>query len=380
MTFRYRARLAVATLLTLVVAGAGLGSAGSAGAQPAHHRPHRQLTVMTQNLYLGSPLDPALSATTPTEFVTAVAQIYGTAVATDFPKRAQAIADTVAAEDPDLVGLQEVTKWIAQPLVAGANPPSYDFLKILRAALAERGLHYRVAAVSRNADIGPAPLVSPTFGCGVPTSPTTPQCVVTLQDRDVILVNRDTRHLYVRHSRSGDYKTQLEFTPPESVPVSFARGWAAIDASYFGTRFRFLTTHLEIEQFAPVQEAQAREFLRGPAHVWRPVIAVGDFNSPADPATTSTPTATYSLLTKRWFHDAWNVNGDDPGLTCCQNGTLSNPTSQLKTRIDLVLAHGWVRSLSAHVVDDEVIDTTPPLWPSDHAGVVATLRLPRPHH
>ena len=30
---------------------------------------------------------------------------------------------------------------------------------------------------------------------------------------------------------------------------------------------------------------------------------------------------------------------------------------------------------SAEVVNDERIDTAPPLWPSDHAGVVATLVL-----
>ena len=40
-----------------------------------------------------------------------MATIYGTAVATDFPKRAQTIAKAIADERPDLIGLQEVTKW-----------------------------------------------------------------------------------------------------------------------------------------------------------------------------------------------------------------------------------------------------------------------------
>ena len=374
MRFPTRARLAVASLLTLVVAGATTTPAAHAdGGSSGDH----QLTVMTQNLYLGSPLDPALQATTPAQFVAAVATIYGTAVATNFPKRAQAIAATVDAQDPDLIGLQEVSKWIAQPLVPGANPPSYDFLAILQAALASRGLHYRVAAVSDNANIGPAPLVAPTFGCGAPTSPTTPQCVVTLQDRDVILVNDDTDGLDVTASRSGDYTAQQEFTPPGvTIPVSFARGWTYIDGRLDGTRFRFLTTHLEIERFRAVQEAQAQEFLAGPAHTGGAVIAVGDFNSAADPATTNEPTATYADLTKSWFKDAWDVNDGDPGFTCCQNGTLSNPVSALSHRIDLVLTHGPVRTQSARVVDDQRLDAPPPLWPSDHAGVVATLSLP----
>ncbi|NYD42884.1 endonuclease/exonuclease/phosphatase family protein [Nocardioides panaciterrulae] len=387
MSLRIRARLAAACLVTLGLALAGPATldAAQAGDQPHghhhghHHRHHGpgQLDVMTQNLYLGSPLTPALAATTPAEFVAAVAQIYGTMVATDFPKRAQAIADTIAHERPDLIGLEEVSKWTATPLVAGANPPSYDFLAILQAALAKRGLHYSVAAVSDNADIGPAPLVAPDFGCGVPTSPTTPQCVVRLQDRDVVLVDDATRGLAVRDSASGEYTAQQTFAPPGTTePVSFARGWAYIDASYVGKRFRFLVTHLETEDFPAVQEAQAKEFLAGPAHTRGTVIAVGDFNSAADPATTTQPTASYSLLTKSWFDDAWLEAGHGPGLSCCQNGTLSNPTSQLSERIDLVLLHGRVRAINAHLVDDQPISTTPPFWPSDHAGVVARVRLP----
>ena len=95
---------------------------------------------MTQNLYLGSSLAPALTATSPTAFVAAVAQIYTTVQYTNFPARAEAIADEIDANHPDLVGLQEVTNWTT----TGANsPPGYDFLAILQAALDARGLHYR---------------------------------------------------------------------------------------------------------------------------------------------------------------------------------------------------------------------------------------------
>ena len=55
--------------------------------------------MLTQNLYLGSSLTPALAATTPEAFVAAVAQIYGTAAFTNFPRRAEAVADTIADED-----------------------------------------------------------------------------------------------------------------------------------------------------------------------------------------------------------------------------------------------------------------------------------------
>jgi endonuclease/exonuclease/phosphatase family metal-dependent hydrolase len=373
MVILVRARPGLIALLTLVLLVAVPGIATARAKQPPG-KDKRQLTVMTQNLYLGSTLTPAITATSPAAFLAAVAQIYGTAVATNFPRRAEAIADTIATEEPDLVGLQEVTNWIAQRTGAGPALPSYDFLLILKQELAERGLDYSVAAVSENADIGPAPLVAPPLGCALPTT-ATPPCIVTLQDRDVILVNDDTPALDVLRSDSGRYQAQEVLTPPLGTPVSFARGWALIDGTFEGKKFRFVNTHLEVESFRATQEAQAREFLAGPAKAPGAVIATGDFNSAADPATTDDPTATYAALTKSWFDDAWAVNGGDPGLTCCQNTPLPNPPSQLRTRIDLILVHGPVRAREAPVVGDAPIQAVQPRWASDHAGVVATLRL-----
>ena len=160
-------------------------------------------------------------------------------------------------------------------------------------------------------------------------------------------------------SDSGDYQAQEVLTPPVGTPVSFARGWALIDGTFEGKKFRFVTTHLEVEGFRATQEAQAREFLAGPARAPGAVIATGDFNSAADPATTDEPTDTYAALTKSWFDDAWAVNGGAPGLTCCQNSPLTNPLSQLRTRIDLILLHGPVRAQEAHVVGDTPFQTEP---------------------
>ena len=187
-----RARLGLGALLTLVLLVAG-SSAATADSRKPHHQDKRQLTVMTQNLYLGSSLTPAITATTPAAFIAAVAQIYGTAVSTNFPQRASAIADTIAAGQPDLVGLQEVTNWIASGPGQVSALPSFDFLSILQAELTKRGLDYSVAAVSQNANIGPAPLAGITLltaeaGCSAPNpaAPAAwlPDCFVTLEDRD----------------------------------------------------------------------------------------------------------------------------------------------------------------------------------------------------
>ena len=375
-----RAHTMIRALLITVLGVALLApTAGSA----AHTRPARDLTFMSYNLYLGSSLDPALKvALLPPEeqaeaFVTAVATIYGTAVGSDFPTRAEAIAEIIAADEPDVIGLQEVTNWIAQATAPGssANPPSYDFLKILMAELGARGLDYEVAGVSQNANIGPAPLFAPGFGCR--TVQPAPDCVVTLQDRDVILVNDDTRGLRWGNARSGTYSKQQSIPLPGGASASFGRGWVTIDAKYRGRRFHVANTHLEVSGFRAVQEARAREFLAGPARGPGADIALGDFNSAADGSTTDS----YDSLTC-WFRDAWAVNRRDAGYTSGQNETLTNPVSQLDQRIDLVLVHGAVRTVEAHVVGDEPFRSPAqppqqprPIWPSDHAGVVATLRL-----
>jgi len=352
------------------------------GGHPGHHQgfhghghANRDLTVMTQNLYLGSSLGPALEATTPEAFVEGVARIYATVQYTNFPRRAEAIADEVEENEPDLIGLQEVTKWTTE----GQSPPAgYDFLAILESDLAARGLHYTAAAISHNAKIGPAPLALATQGCVQPGPTIT--CFVTLEDRDVILVNDDTPGLTWSNPQSGLYATQQTVASPVG-PLSFDRGWAGIDAKLKHQPFRFVDTHLETEESPLVQQTQASEFLAGPAKGGT-IVATGDFNSASDGSTTTS----YAQLTAPGkLRDSWNEKLLGPGNSCCQEsntpplapGALNNPVSTLGTRIDLILSRGDARSDGddAHLIGDTPFQLEPPFWPSDHAGVVSTLRL-----
>ena len=325
-------------------------------ASPVGAKDKRELTVMSQNLYLGSSLDAAIGAGSPLEFLLAVAAIWSTVKSTDFPARSDAIADEIAEHEPDLIGLQEVARWT----LSGPTDESIDFLDVLLVDLNFRGLSYSVEAVSNNALIGPVPLLAP---CDAPGP-----CSITFQDRDVILVN-DTPDLEVFNPQSGLYDEQAVIGTPVG-PLSFDRGWASVDGTFEGKKFRFVDTHLEIGAFPAVQEAQAQEFLDGPAKVGGAVIAVGDFYSRAD----GTSTASYGILTKSYFRDAWDTAEGD-GLTCCQNDILDNDTSELSSRIDLVLTHAAVRAQSAEVIGDEPFQGSPPLWPSDHAGVVSVVRI-----
>jgi endonuclease/exonuclease/phosphatase family metal-dependent hydrolase len=344
--------------------GAGIALALAIAVPGVSQAKVRELKVMTQNLYLGSSLDAATDATDPTEFLLAVATIYGTVQFTNFPARAEAIAAEVAANNPDIIGLQEVSNWIS----AGppGAPPSLDFLAILQEALENRGLSYSVAAVSNNANIGPIPLVGPD-----PCTPDFPPvCFLTFKDRDVILVNNDSLNLEISNPQGGRYATQQVLVTPLGQ-LSFDRGWCSIDGKLDGKKFHFVNTHLETETYPAVQEAQGQEFLAGPAKAGGAVIATGDFNSAADGSTTRT----YARLTKSYFDDAWDLNPGDPGFSCCQNSTLTNLTSQLNSRLDLVLTHAASRALDANLIGDSRFEATPPFWASDHAGVIATLRI-----
>lgn len=349
---RSRARFAVIGALAVALA---FGLSGTAAAKDK-----RDLTVMTQNLYLGADIAQVLEATSFPAFLFSVATTYGQVQFTDFPTRAAAIAAEIEAADADIVGLQEVANWTS---TGPGAPPSVDFLAILLQKLDDRGLSYSVAATSHNLNVGPVPLL-------FPCSAAPPSCQLSYEDRDVILVNTERAGLQVSNPQSGRYDAQ-QVASSLAGDISFDRGWASIDGQLDGKKFTFVTTHLEIEDYAPVQEDQGREFLAGPAKAGGAVIAVGDFNSAADGSTTSV----HADLTKSWFTDAWALNRRDPGLSCCQDPLLTNGTSHLQSRIDLVLTHGASRAVEAHLVGTAPFRAVPPLWPSDHAGLVATIRI-----
>lgn len=368
-------------LLPLAGAGAHRGHHDrSHHADPSHPskgRGHgkRDLTVMTQNMYLGSSLNPALEATTPEAFVEAVARIYSTVQYTNFPQRAEAIADEIEEKEPDLIGLQEVTKWTT----GGLNPPpGYDFLAILQNDLEARGLSYSVGSIAHNANIGPAPLALAGQGCVQPGPVIT--CSVQLEDRDVILVNDDTPGLSWSNPQSGHYATQQVVESPVG-PLSFDRGWASIEAKLKQQPFRFVDTHLETEESPLVQQTQAAEFLAGPGKGGT-IVVTGDFNSASNGSTTTS----YAQLTAPGrFRDSWNERLLGPGNSCCQEsstpplapGALNNPVSTLRTRIDLILSRGAARADGddAELIGATPFQATPPFWPSDHAGVVSNLHL-----
>jgi endonuclease/exonuclease/phosphatase family metal-dependent hydrolase len=183
------------------------------------------------------------------------------------------------------------------------------------------------------------------------------------------------------------YPTRLPFSIPVGsqigVPVNLVRALARVDATVAGARFTFANTHLEVGSggnnpqaqalLAPLQEGQARDLLNLLKPVNGPVVLVGDFNSAADGSTTMS----YATVAGS-FSDAYaKLNPGMPGFTCCTD--IMAPTFTATTRIDLVFFRGGVGAQAIAYVGTDPAERTPSgLWPSDHAGVVATLQVPGP--
>jgi len=332
----------------------------------------RPITVMTRNLYLGADLDPVFAAVStgdPGTIVQATTKAWATIQATNFPERAGALADEIGDSDPLLVGLQEVTKYRTAPAdgspLPNATKVKYDFLEILLKELDERNLHYAPVTIQENAD-------------GELTGITDEGLTdIRLTDRDVILARTDVSasQLQLSNPQGGN------FEKVNSVPIPVKRGWVSIDVTLRGQTFRFINTHLEPEKSTDpkdpvvneIQVAQGNELLSGPADTNLPVILAGDFNSRAGGGGTDT----YSNLIRAGFKDAWSAtHPGELGNTWGHAENLLNTTVNLTQRLDLVLFRKNLCAFQADVVGDELKDRIRPsgLWPSDHAGVVVTLR------
>jgi endonuclease/exonuclease/phosphatase family metal-dependent hydrolase len=317
-----------------------------------------EVTVMTRNLYIGGDIF-RLTTATPQQIPLVVAQLFGTVQVNDFEARAGALAAEIEAADPDLIGLQEVSLFRIQDpgdYLAGTTTPNaqvvyLDYLQVLLDSLTARGLDYTVAAQVENADVElPAAKSQTEF------------FDVRLTDRDVILARSDVG---TASPGAATFST-LAPLPVGGQVLDFPRGYTWVNAMVDGVGFLFLNTHLEVSaggQLTVVQAAQAYELTGGFGGV-SPLIMVGDFNTgPGD--------SPYAILTSS-FPDAW-TGGD--GFTCCQPEVLLQ-TGTFDERIDLILYRGVIDVVSTEVVGDEAADRTAGgLWPSDHAGVVATLRI-----
>jgi endonuclease/exonuclease/phosphatase family metal-dependent hydrolase len=376
-----RITILLAVIVVGVVVSTGVGLAASSSGtqqQTSSTQESPSVSVMTQNVYHGidAEFKQAIAAP-PEQFLSKVAAVYNGYHQRNFPERADALAAEIEANHPDVVGLQEASK-VRTDRPPNGTPPlaeevSLDYLQILLDKLQARGLNYTAVVQSINWDIE-VPADENADG--------RPDFDLRHTDRVVTLIRTDRKSgLKVLGTNSGHF--QRNCTLPSALgPIKILRGWTSVDLSIRGKAVRFINTHLDgdCSDFDPtIQLAQAQEIIHGPIQEAKdrnlPVIQLGDLNSKADG--TGTPTYAELIEPEVGFADAWVEAGRGSGYTCCQDADLLNPDPSLEDRRDFVLfLSGALQATDAEVVGANPADRTPSgLWPSDHAGVVADLRL-----
>ena len=308
------------------------------------------LTVMTYNVYLGSSTAPVLGVENLLQVPTEVANVYNNFLASDFPRRAAAIAKNIKTHEPHLIGLQEISLIRRQSpgdRIAGGTVPAeevvMDFRTVLLQALKAEGLGYRIAAEVENIDVE-----MPMFtDAGIVD--------IRLTDYDVILARSDVA---TSDPTGVNYTTAFGV---EMLGLKVKRGYTAVDATVGDTTYRFVNTHLESFD-AEIRLAQTQELIDSLRDETLPILLLGDFNTPAPNGTA------YQLLLAADYEDVWN---GENGNTCCQDPDLRNPESAHTKRIDLIFIcnlAGIPYTATTYIVDD-----SPKGWASDHAGVVAQI-------
>ena len=324
------------------------------------------ITVMTQNLYVGADVDlviRALGTPDPGDDFPALLFAIETVGKTDFPARAEALAEKIARERPHAVGLQEVSQInidlrpLGVPLVV-----DQDFLAMLQAALAARGLHYQVAATSDNINVN---LVSG---------------LVRLRDHDALLTDAD--RVTVHDAGGQDFSVNLGQVADGVVLI---RGWVFARTTVGGQSYTFASAHTEanlagappglLEQ---IRAAQVGEMVGALGSSER-VVLMGDLNDrPGSPM--------YGVLAGAGYTDTWTAlhpGAGAEGLTCCHVADLSDHVANFDQRIDYIWTRGFARDDGkvqgsidrfGNVPADRLPGPAYAIWPSDHAGLLAFLK------
>jgi len=321
----------------------------------------RQITVMTRNMYIGADVDVAIAALftpDPSDDLPAMMTALETLQRTDFAARVQAMADEIARNQPQVVGVQEAYELSVTGL---GDPIQIDFLAALQWALGARGLNYTLAGRNTTTDA--------TVGVGGVT--------VHIIDHDALLVDAG--------------RVTLDGAPVEAVfqanigdvapGVSLLRGYVARQATVDGIPMLLVNSHPEPGKSAAIvglRYLQALELAQFIGSAPR-VVLLGDLNDvPGSPM--------YGVLAGAQLVDTWaSMRPGVEGLTCCHLPDLSNRLPGFDQRIDYVWTRGFNGpsggvqgeiTRTGMLPRDRVNGAFGLIWPSDHAGLVATLLLP----
>ena len=312
------------------------------------------VNVMTRNIYLGADIIGLAGDKPLADFKAEASEMWKTVEATNFPKRAPALAKEIKSARPDLIGLQEATVWRTGKVGEGAKSVRYDFIKELIAALKKQKMEYVLVVKQKEFDF---------------EAPTTTQDVrITMYD--AILRRKSGSKVKVTGKSSGNYDASLAI-PTAVGTATVKRGWVAADATVGGSKFRFVNTHLEAYGAAiRAQQATQLTSAGGPlANAGRTSILLGDLNS----GPTSAAPDGYPVIADAGFSSVWGsktdirtfgrnelltAQGDDSFI----DHIMYRPSSRFSVR-------------SKKVIGNSPFQSRAPRWSSDHNGVIAKLKI-----
>lgn len=383
------------------------------------HSQEKAFTVMSRNLYLGADVGIAMELLP--DFPAATQFMWDQMRETDFPTRSKLFVKEIKSENPDVIGLQEATKWYCTAGILSDEVVIYDFVEILLADLASQNLYYEIASkdgkVAQNTgfEIAPIPMLTKATDPGIfPSIFNQESAYCGFEIGDVLLIKSEYSKNLLNVGTS-EYKEKYTIIP---TIMSIYRGYSWADLSIDEKPIRFVTTHLESifdEKGIPVAKIQAEQLVNDLSETKIPIVLMGDFNSdPRDPrgsnqpnpgeqpsqnelcqAQVETPTLetakdscnSFWTIAKAGFKSTGPEELDAENFTWGLDALLTgaDPRRQefakemgnevgFTDRLDYIFLRGQIDVVSAKLVGNN--QNAP--WASDHAGIVATLSIEQP--
>jgi endonuclease/exonuclease/phosphatase family metal-dependent hydrolase len=382
--------------------------------------PYR-LTVMSRNLYLGADVGVALEKIP--NFPAAAQFMWDQMKQTNFAARAPRLARESQLDRPEIIGVQEATTWYCKKDLFGEPVEVFNFLNEFIAATKQSGTGYSLASANGKTaynpgyKIPPIPFLTkvkdpeifkPLFGQD------TAACGFTIGD--ALLVRDDVKTQVIQVGNS-EFEAKYSVIP---VLMNIYRGYTWVDFRVRDTVVRIVTTHLESlwdENQIPHSALQAQQLIADLKDSKMPLIIIGDFNAdPRDPrpvreanpgeqpvVSDACPTSggakcnAYSSMIEADFEnaspDAYNPRYFTWGASALLNGpdlkrkkfadALGNQYG-FTDRLDYIFTKNVYATVSSKIIGNVWPDGSG-VWscgselcfPSDHAGVIATIELPR---
>jgi endonuclease/exonuclease/phosphatase family metal-dependent hydrolase len=388
---------------------------------PAHAEEPYRITVMSRNLYLGADVGVALEKIP--NFPAAAQFMWDQMRQTNFALRAPKLAREAVQDRPEIIGVQEATIWYCKKDLFGDQVEVFNFLDEFIAATKQTGVGYSLATANGQEAFNPGYKIAPVPFLTKVNDPEVFQpifqqdsaaCGFTIGD--ALLVRDDVKQQIIQVGNS-EYEATYSIVP---VLMTIYRGYTWADFKVRDSVVRVITTHLESlwdENKVPNSALQAQQLVADLKDAKMPVIILGDFNAdPRDPRITKEPNPgeqpvvsetcptpggakcnAYSTMVEAGFDNASPDASNPRYFTWGASALLNGPDKKREKfaykfgnqygftdRLDYIFTKNVYATVSSKIIGNVYPDGsgvwscgTELCFPSDHAGVVATIELPR---